>query len=563
MLCLGMCLTLVGCSKHEATSYTDFFKKTSKVINNTTTISSESGVDDFDLNLLKMIQEDTNQIYSPLSIKYALSMLSDASSGKTKEQIDAVLGGYVPNKYTNSENLSLGNLFVVRDTIASGVSDEFTADLALKYNADVMIDSFESTDKVNNWISNKTLNMIDGYLDAFDPELQFMIINALAIDMEWVNKIQDYFDYSPAGEDYSRMVDMYYSEDSQVSAFDGGIVEGVELAAVANKYDPIADLGEDKIKELVSEDLRNELSSGSYTYEEMSYKYGTSDIDTIINNYVDDYMEGLQTDTNYGYYDESTDFYYYVDDDIKVFAKDLKEYDGQTFQYIGIMPKTQTLSEYVDSVDAETINTIVDNLIDPSYDTFEEGYITEVVGDFPIFSYSYDMDLDSCLKELGMTEMYEGTRDFTEITENPVNLAASHKSLIEFSNDGIKAAAITAAGGLGADSMYKYELEVPVKTIDLSFNNPYMYLIRNKETGDIWFVGTVYEGKQGTANLRTSKDSVEIKAEPSEDAETVEVCEAYAMLNSTGVTKVVDDEVWYEVDNGWVAQNDLYITAGY
>ena len=30
-------------------------------------------------------------------------------------------------------------------------------------------------------------------------------------------------------------------------------------------------------------------------------------------------------------------------------------------------------------------------------------------------------------------------------------------------------------------------------TIDLDFDKPYMYIIRDKSTGEVWFAGTVYE----------------------------------------------------------------------
>ena len=37
--------------------------------------------------------------------------------------------------------------------------------------------------------------MIDNYIDSFDSSLRFLIINALAIDMDWINKIQNDFYY--------------------------------------------------------------------------------------------------------------------------------------------------------------------------------------------------------------------------------------------------------------------------------------------------------------------------------------------------------------------------------
>ena len=72
---------------------------------------------------------------------------------------------------------------------------------------------------------------------------------------------------------------------------------------------------------------------------------------------------------------------------------------------------------------------------------------------------------------------------------------ASHSANIEFSNDGIKAAAATIVGGAGdaTDPNFDYFFEIPIEKIDLTFDKPFMYLIRDKETGEIWFAGTVYE----------------------------------------------------------------------
>ena len=83
--------------------------------------------------------------------------------------------------------------------------------------------------------------------------------------------------------------------------------------------------------------------------------------------------------------------------------------------------------------------------------------------------------------------MLDGAKQFI----NP----AIHKADIEFSNDGIKAAAATALGGMGSATAcsYDYEFEVPVEEIDVTFDKPYMYIIRDKATGEVWFTGTVYE----------------------------------------------------------------------
>ena len=76
-----------------------------------------------------------------------------------------------------------------------------------------------------------------------------------------------------------------------------------------------------------------------------------------------------------------------------------------------------------------------------------------------------------------------------------------HKANISFSNDGIKASAVTLAGGMGDGGCnFDYFYEIPVKEIDLTFDKPYMYIIRDKESGEVWFAGTVYEPNLYTQN---------------------------------------------------------------
>ena len=51
-------------------------------------------------------------------------------------------------------------------------------------------------------------------------------------------------------------------------------------------------------------------------------------------------------------------------------------------------------------------------------------------------------------------------------------------------------------GGKGGGGDYDYFFDIPVEIIDITFDKPYMFLIRDVETGEIWFTGTVYEPKK-------------------------------------------------------------------
>ena len=113
-----------------------------------------------------------------------------------------------------------------------------------------------------------------------------------------------------------------------------------------------------------------------------------------------------------------------------------------------------------------------------------------------ISKYEYSLDLVKDLKSLGVENIFDINKsDLSGIVEGEKHYIdpAIHKANIEFSNDGIKAAAATAFGGMGSSSGgFNYLFEVPVEEIDLTFDKPYMYIIRDKATGEVWFAGTVY-----------------------------------------------------------------------
>ena len=149
-----------------------------------------NGLNDFDLSFLKIENKGSNKVYSPLSIKIALGMLSKGADGDTKDQIDKIIGSYEAKKYINSENLSLANGLFVRNDYKENIKDSFVKTLNDEYNADVVYDSFENANNFNNWVSSKTLKQISGvFSDDEISQFNYILANALAIDMKWDNRI--------------------------------------------------------------------------------------------------------------------------------------------------------------------------------------------------------------------------------------------------------------------------------------------------------------------------------------------------------------------------------------
>jgi len=453
---------------------------------------SSNSLENFDLSFLKLENEAKNKVYSPLSIKYALEMLAEGSKGTTKAQIDAVIGDYKSNKYVNSSNMSFANAFFVKDTYKNNIKKDYINTLNNKYNAEVVYDSFLNANNLNSWVNQKTLGLINDLFDDVSSN-NFILTNALAIDMEWNKLIQ-----STSGEDWYSV--HYAHENFHVNIMPLGSyssidfnnhtkeVKSVELGAVLNNYDIVNDLGRENIRATIEKEYREYL-------KDSPCGENPNQSDEEINQFVNKFIQEL--DSNYKDVQSSTDFQVYSDDAVKVFAKDLKEYNGTTLQYVGIMPKQEKLDSFIQNSSASTINTLINNLKDLKLENFMSGKITKITGFIPLFNFDYELALKADLQKLGITDVFDSNyADLSNITseKNTYIDTATHKANIEFSNEGIKAAAATQEVGLGnATCQFEHIYEVPVEVIDITFDNPYMFLIRDKKTGEVWFTGTVYE----------------------------------------------------------------------
>lgn len=469
----------------------------------------DNSILDLNLSFLKLENQKENKIYSPLSIKYALKMLEEGTIGDSKLQISKLLGNRQLTKYSSNAHMSLANALFVRDLFENEVKVSYINKLRTKYDADVLFDSFETAKNVNSWVSDKTLNLIKNMIENIEQEKNFLLINALGIDMEWEENFLkmgcDYISYEH--ENFS------WAGTEQVSSHEFGekehIISGMKITASINNYDIVTKLGVENIKQTVGDEFRKwakNLTENDYEYEDI---FNGDLSDNNIEEKLDQYLNGgkyygnydsegyiSEINSNYKRVDYSTDFSLYVDDDIKAFAKDLKEYDGTTLQYVGIMPITEDLDSFVKNTDETIINSIISDLKDLKLENFKDGVVTKITGYIPKFKFEYELNLKEDLKQLGITNVFEkGKANLTEISnEKDIYISeAVHKANIEFTQDGIKAAAATIIGGLGAGSSFDYIYDVPVEEIDLTFDKPYMFLIRDKETGEIWFIGTVYE----------------------------------------------------------------------
>jgi len=175
---------------------------------------------------------------------------------------------------------------------------------------------------------------------------------------------------------------------------------------------------------------------------------------------------------------------YYIDDNITVLTMDLKDYDGTQFEFMAIMPK-ENLSAYVESVSKAQINEIDEKLI------LASSAVDGVVITIPKFKFNYGLKFEDDLKSLGITDAFSDTKaDFSKMSDEvPLFVSAAiHKADIDFTEKGVKAAAVTVFA-ISIGSAMPRETNPVYVTID----KPFMFIIRDKNTKDNWFTGTVYE----------------------------------------------------------------------
>ena len=457
--------------------------------------ASNGEVDMLDLYFMKVENKKKNMAYSPLSVKYALAMLGEGADGESKEQITNVLKDFELKKYTNSEKLSLANGFFINETYKDAIKESYINNLKTKYDAEVMIQSFDTPDSLNEWVKNKTFGMIENVAEDISEE-DMILVNTLTIDMDWKEQFVKQDEngyYCLTSLEYWYYTFGWSEEGIDVEKFNDKWTEVVSLSASFNKYDIIEELGEEKIAEIITSEAEKYLKENPG--EDLSDFMQGDTVDEQLESLIDDYIKEMDT----YYMDDacSTEFSFYVDDDVKVLARDLEEKDGVQLQYIGIMPVKEDLYTYVNDVTSEDISNIISNLKEAKSENCKDGVITFIYGYFPKFNIDYELDLKKDLKKLEISNVFEeGKANLTNLADDEALYIndAKQKSHIEFNEYGIKASSVTYEGGLGGGGNLLYAFEPPIEEIDLTFDKPFMFIIRDKNTGETWYAGNVYEG---------------------------------------------------------------------
>lgn len=353
---------------------------------------------EFDYKIIKKVNNgyDSNYLVSPLSMGFALSMLNEGANEITKEEIDNLLGNYQLLRVNNiKDRIGIANAIFINNSYKNKINKEYKDTLNSKYGAEIIFDSFNGPKKVNEWVNKKTFKMIPNTLDRLDASNVFVLVNTIAIDLEWEKEFNKNATHS-----------------QEFNLNDGSVMNSAMMSASNN----------------------------------VSY---------------------IKSDNAQG------------------IIKKYKSYDEEShLEYIAILPNGDT-KEYINNFNDDEYKKLLKS------ERKADGKELTVNYDLPKYTYDFKYsNFKTDLIDLGIKSAFGPNANFAKIS-NELSLYvddAIHKTHIEVSEKGTKAAAVTAITTKNFAAVVE-ENEV----INISFDKPFIYIIKDSRYDNIWFFGTVYE----------------------------------------------------------------------
>ena len=157
----------------------------------------------------------------------------------------------------------------------------------------------------------------------------------------------------------------------------------------------------------------------------------------------------------------------------------LKSYRDPRYCFAAVLPNEDvSLDDYIAGLDGDALNALLDSQQN-----------CEVTTIMPKFSFDYSVEMKKALSELGMpTAFTEMEADFTGLNDADGIYTwigeVIHKTHIEVSETGTKAAAVTAVMMMGGGASFE---EPKVVILD----RPFLFMILDRQTNLPIFIGTV------------------------------------------------------------------------
>ncbi len=149
-------------------------------------------------------------------------------------------------------------------------------------------------------------------------------------------------------------------------------------------------------------------------------------------------------------------------------------YDGRELSMVILLPDAGQFEAFEDSLNSQQVNQIIGNLKN-----------NQVILSMPKFEFESSFSLKKSLAEMGMPIAFSDEADFSGMTGKRDLLIADviHKAFVSVDEAGTEAAAATAVV-MGTTS-------IPAQPVEVTIDRPFIFFIRDIETGAILFVGRV------------------------------------------------------------------------
>jgi serpin B len=149
-------------------------------------------------------------------------------------------------------------------------------------------------------------------------------------------------------------------------------------------------------------------------------------------------------------------------------------YDGGELAMVVLLPQSGQFATFQETLDAQRVAAII-KALEP----------TRVALTMPQFEFESDFSLKEALTAMGMPVAFSSDADFSGMTGNRDLFISDvvHKAFVSVDEAGTEAAAATA--------VVMVMTAVPGVPVQLTIDRPFIFLIRDIETGAILFVGRV------------------------------------------------------------------------
>lgn len=157
-------------------------------------------------------------------------------------------------------------------------------------------------------------------------------------------------------------------------------------------------------------------------------------------------------------------------------------YDGYGLSMVILLPAAEEFATFEEGLDAERLNTILQDLSRH-----------EVVLTMPRFEMTSDFSLAQVLTAMGMPAAFSDSADFSAMTGGRDLFIGDviHKAFVSVDEEGTEAAAATAVIMEAMAAMPE-----PERPIEVTVDHPFIFLIRDIQTGTILFLGRVVDPSQ-------------------------------------------------------------------